>query len=166
MESVEPTVNLSTLAEHPELVDQLAEWHHETWGQLYGDLWTLADAHKELRAQTVSYPVTLIALHPSNGELMGSVSAIDEDVPGFDDLYSPWLASLFVRPEFRRSGIGRMLVAALEAHMAGLGYSRLHLVTPHHRAWYEPLGWTTVGRLPLGTEHLDLMFKDLANPAT
>lgn len=152
-------IRIEVLADHPALVPVLSRWHHDQWGHLYGDAWTAADALAELASHGRTYPVTLIALR--GAELVGSVSAIPDDVPGHDHLYAPWLASLYVHPDHRGAGIGARLVAALDAHMATLGWTTLHLVTPEHRAWYEQLGWRSIGLLPLGAAWVDLMRRDL-----
>jgi predicted N-acetyltransferase YhbS len=153
-------VRIGFLADHPELIGPLAAAHHGEWGALYGDAWTADDALAELRAQGRTYPVTLVALD-TDGTLLGSVSAIPDDAPGYDDRYAPWLASLWVTPGQRGRGIGGRLVTALEDHMRRLGTPRLHLVTPEHRTWYEQRGWTWLGTLALPGTDVDLMARSL-----
>lgn len=157
-------MRIELLADHPELIGPLAAAHHAEWGGLYGDAWTAADALAELQAQGRTYPVTLVALGADpddHGTLLGSVSAIPDDAPGHDHLYAPWLASLWVAPAHRGRGVGGALVTALEDHMRAVGTPRLHLVTPHHRAWYEERGWTWMGTLALPGTDVDLMTRSL-----
>jgi GNAT superfamily N-acetyltransferase len=78
------------------------------------------------------------------GRFIGTVSVIacDEETRPH---YTPWVAALWVEPEFRRQGIGAALVeqAADFAFRAGAGW--VHLLSgPHRRAFYEVLGWSVL----------------------
>ena len=152
------------LADAPGHVDTLAGWHHGQWGGLYAD-WSLADATAELRAHAAcrTRPTTLVALE--GGELVGSVSLVDEDAPEFADRGDAWLASLYVIPAARGHGIGATLARALVAHAASLGIDRLWLFTPLHADFYARLGWTTVGTAPLGATPVTLMEQKIGDSA-
>ena len=104
----------------------------------------------------VTLPVTLVARRGRDGQVVGTVSLVKEDMVGRDEELGPWLAALFVPPEARGSGAGTLLVnaaAALARRMAkqspGLGspLRQLHLwfptSKPHLRAFYEANGWIT-----------------------
>ena len=55
---------------------------------------------------------------------------------------------MYVRPDARRLGISRLVLAALESHASALGYERLELETgieqPEAIALYESSGWTPI----------------------
>jgi GNAT superfamily N-acetyltransferase len=55
---------------------------------------------------------------------------------------------MYTRPEARRRGVSRAILAALEDRAAGLGYRRVHLVTgirqPEAMALYEGAGYRPV----------------------
>jgi GNAT superfamily N-acetyltransferase len=56
---------------------------------------------------------------------------------------SPWLAQVYVAPEFRGCGIGSALVRAVACEAASLGVHRLYLYTGRNReSFYAKLGWT------------------------
>ena len=55
---------------------------------------------------------------------------------------SPWLAAVYVLPEFRRQGIGSQLVRAIEETGKRLLLERLYLFTPDREAFYARLGWS------------------------
>jgi GNAT superfamily N-acetyltransferase len=57
---------------------------------------------------------------------------------------TPWLAGLVVDRNHRNKGIGRALVAAVEAHAASIGVERLYLYTWEARDFYTGLGWVVV----------------------
>ena len=81
--------------------------------------------------------------------LLGSVSLLIEDAPALQDRGSPWLGSLFVRPEARGRGSGRRLVEAAVAHAAGEGVAVLRLFTLWHEDFYASLGWQVEERTSL-----------------
>jgi ribosomal protein S18 acetylase RimI-like enzyme len=78
-----------------------------------------------------------------------------EEIVGFCQLYPTFcsvraactyvLYDLFVSPEARRTGAGRALMLAAEAHAAQTGAARLELSTARNntiaQALYESLGW-------------------------
>jgi N-acetylglutamate synthase-like GNAT family acetyltransferase len=138
-------------------VATLAGWHHAQWGHLYSH-WTHAVALAELEehaSRVAGLPTTLVALDA--GELLGSVSLVLEDAPELSEHGSPWLASLYVKPEARGRGIGARLVRAAVARAAAEGVEELFLFTPEHREFYRHLGWQEVARTALKGTAVDLM---------
>ncbi|MES0039924.1 GNAT family N-acetyltransferase [Mesorhizobium sp. M0091] len=57
---------------------------------------------------------------------------------------TPWLAGLVVDSDHRGKGIGRALVAAIEAHATAIGVERTYLYTWVARDFYAGLGWAVV----------------------
>jgi GNAT superfamily N-acetyltransferase len=138
-------------------IPTLAAWHHAEWGALY-DHWTLDTCRAELEAQASRRTLpTALVLHDDGGALLGSVSLVLEDAPEFADEGSPWLASLYVRPDARGAGHGTRLARAAVAHAAALGIDDLFLFTPAHRGFYERLGWRPLVRTTLKGTPVDLM---------
>jgi N-acetylglutamate synthase-like GNAT family acetyltransferase len=148
------------LAEAPEHVDQLARWHHNQWAHLYAD-WTLAIATEELQqhVQCRDFPTTLIVLQ--DNQVLGSASLIAEDAEEFDDIGSPWLASVYVQPEFRGRGLGALLVKAVMRHAKKIQLDTIYLFTPDHHDFYVQLGWEKISRVDLHHQTVDIMKADL-----
>jgi GNAT superfamily N-acetyltransferase len=141
-------VRIDAIGRHPHHIPDLAAWHHAEWGPLYDD-WTLDAAAAELadHATRTSLPTTLLLME---GEaLLGSVSLLIEDAPALQDRGSPWLGSLFMRPDARGRGGGRVLVDAAVAHAAGEGVAVLRLFTLWHEDFYATLGWRVEERTTL-----------------
>ncbi len=75
------------------------------------------------------------ALFNPTPALFGQVAEVDGDVAGFalwfrnfstwDGAHGIYLEDLYVRPEYRREGLGRALLAELAAECVRNGYSRL-----------------------------------------
>lgn len=91
-------------------------------------------------------PTTLVALE--GDALLGSVSLLEND---HDDIraYSPWLASLYVRPDQRGRGLGIELVRRCEDMAHRLGVVRLYLYTSGQEDFYRKLGWDDVATVSL-----------------
>ena len=70
-----------------------------------------------------------------------------------------FLDEMFVRPDRQGQGVGRRLIACLEAHAAAHGYAGLTLTTNRYApapAFYRRLGFTDC-------EHVLFMAKEIAN---
>ena len=150
-------MRIEPIAAHPGRVDMLAAWHHAQWGHLYSH-WTYEICRDELAehaSRPSGLPVTLLALE--DGQLLGSVSLVFEDAPELQEHGSPWLASLYVRPEARGRGLGAALARAAVARAAAEGVDELFLFTPEHREFSARLGWKPVARTALKGTPVDLM---------
>ena len=90
-------MRIDWLAAHPGHAAGLAAAHVQAFGALLPD-WTVEEALVELRShdRAATIPSTLVALDEA-GDWLGSVSLLAEDHPDIPQ-YSPWLASLYVRP--------------------------------------------------------------------
>ena len=101
--------SVSRLCEVPSFAPAPAEAHAREWGHLYAG-WDRNAALADFRLEKVNsdLPTTWVAHHPA-GILLGSVSLVLDDLPGHPGL-NPWLASLYVFPEFRGRGLGKLLV--------------------------------------------------------
>jgi N-acetylglutamate synthase-like GNAT family acetyltransferase len=152
------------LADAPEHVEQLALWHYREWSQFFPD-WTLAIATQELTVQAAcrDFPTTLVLMQAN--QLLGSVSLITEDAEEFDYIGSPWLASLYVLPEFRGLGAGALLVKSLMQHAKKISLNAIYLFTPDHRGFYERLGWQAMCQANLHGQTVDIMKVDLDQEA-
>jgi predicted N-acetyltransferase YhbS len=91
-------------------------------------------------------PTALVA-HEGD-TFVGTVSLIacDEETR---PQYTPWVAALWVEPEYRRQGVGAALVEQAASFAFGTGAGRVYLLSgPHRQSFYEALGWTVLEMLP------------------
>ena len=72
---------------------------------------------------------------------------------------SPWIASVFVKPEARGRGIGSQLVTFVEGEGQQRGYSTLYLMTPDKQRMYNRLGWSIIEEVEYRGEHVTVMKK-------
>lgn len=150
-------MRLEYLADHPEWVEQLAALHHAEWGGVIRD-WTATQCLGELQSHRgrAVLPTTLVAV-TTEGRLLGSASLIEEDIPELRDLPGPWLASVFVLPEARGQGAGRLLIEGILKLAQQLGFVQLHLFTEDKVALYEKLGWQFLETRPYFEHDLHVM---------
>jgi GNAT superfamily N-acetyltransferase len=168
------SIRIDWLGAHPGHARTLAEWHVRAFAE-WVDGWQIDDAARELASHTRvrGVPGTLVALGANAAPLgdastaaalLGSVSLLDSDAPA-PDCYAPWLASLYVRPDVRRRGIGKRLVHAAVDEARRLGIARLHLWTPDQAGFYARLGWQSLGLHRFGGIRVSLMRFDCTAPA-
>jgi predicted N-acetyltransferase YhbS len=139
-------LRIEQLAERPEWLPVIADWiYNEWWTSVDGaSVGTLSDL---LRTHLIldQMPLTLIASLDSRP--VGTVTLLAHDV-GTEQWssLSPWLAALYVLPQYRRRGIGGALMNAVVAKSTALGEERLHLLTIGREQFYTDLGWQVVDR--------------------
>ncbi|MBN1642167.1 MAG: GNAT family N-acetyltransferase [Anaerolineae bacterium] len=133
-----PDYTIAYLADHPTHIETLAQWHHRQFSYLDADL-SVAQRASRLRTHgRGEAPTTVIALFGEN--VLGSASLTATDMDTRPHL-SPWLASVYVDPAYRRRGIGSALVGRIVMLARALGHPALYLFTPDMERFYARLGW-------------------------
>jgi GNAT superfamily N-acetyltransferase len=122
----------------------VARWRHEAFFADEGESFeeTLA-AQRRWLDQPSDYEAALLA--EIAGKPAGCCLFVRDEIDAKHDL-TPWLASLYVAPEFRRQGTGGALVRAIEQHARSVGCGTLHLYTVSAEPFYAGLGWSTQER--------------------
>jgi predicted N-acetyltransferase YhbS len=144
----DPGMNIEYLSDHISHVPMVAAWQQAQFGYLAPTV-TLAERTERLRGalQKDALPMALIALS-AGGIPAGSASLLATTITHRH--LTPWLSSVYVPAEFRRSGIASALGRRALIEAARLGFDQLYLFTPE--ALYGRLGWETFER----TAHNDL----------
>ncbi len=142
----------------PHCIPLLAQWHHAQWAHLNPGR-TLADRIDSMqrRLGDALIPSTWVAVEKD--VVMGSASLVGSDMETHPEL-TPWLASVFVAPEFRRRGIATQLVrrAMQEAQQGGI--NTLYLFTPDQQQLYASLGWEALAEETFHGDVVTLMKVD------
>ena len=149
-------MKIEPLASHPELVDEIAGWHWDEWGDPGAgsrERW----AENLRRGGRAGIPVTFVALE--NGRPLGSVTLTEHDMPGHIgyESFHPWLAGMFVVPGARRRGVGQALLQYAVEQAEAWGVPRLYLYTESARPFYEHLGWTALDDTDYGSGRVTVM---------
>lgn len=118
----------------------------------------LFDAYRQFYAQAPDLPLATRFIRDRlqhNESVVFVAERAGGEVLGFCQLYPSFcsvaaapicvLYDLFVRPDARRTGAGRQLMLAAQAHAAAHGFVRLDLTTARTnvsaQSLYESLGW-------------------------
>ena len=134
-------MDIVNLADIPEHLPRLAARHHHQWSHLNPES-TLRRRVEKMRAHLENrlIPSTFAAM---NDGPLGSASLVEHDMDTRTDL-SPRLASAFVAPGHRRTGVGSALVQHGMDQARRNGIRTLYLFTPDRAPFYAKLGWRKV----------------------
>jgi len=135
-------VQIEYLADHPEFIPELAELHFAEWSHLNpGE--NIQGKIDYLRDNCGRNGVPSFFIAAEGTGLVGSASLIAQDMDNRPDL-TPWLADVFVKPEYRGRGVATALIQRVEAEARSAGINELYLYTPDAAGLYRRLGWNTV----------------------
>jgi GNAT superfamily N-acetyltransferase len=152
-------IELAYLADHADQVVALAAALHAQDHEYYGAQ-TPADvaADLALSLQREALPLALIALR--DGIVLGTATLSYDSITTHPHL-GPWLTAFYVRPELRGRGIGRKLVAAIEAAAQRLGFAQLYAGSGRAAALFVRAGWHVLERVSYHGEEIAILRRDL-----
>ena len=133
-------ITIKPLAENDELAPVLAKWLFDEFArptesqEFFSSMLTCPPGADGL-------PQAFVAC--AGEEPAGTVLLQRADLLSRQDIW-PWLAFIYVRPEYRGLHIGAKLQQALCEHASGLGFDRVYLYTDLIN-YYEKTGWIYSG---------------------
>lgn len=132
-------IKIDLLTNHPDLIPKIAEWQFHEWGDLHQND-SIRRRIEKLRAHfnDTHIPLTFISL--DGPKPVGTAEIVIHDLPARKDL-SPWLASVYVVPEYRNKGIGSALINTAVQKAKELNIPILYLFTWTQESLYKKLGW-------------------------
>lgn len=86
-------------------------------------------------------PIIFIAV--DGPVLVGSAALVKHDMKERQEL-SPWLAAVYVKTEWRKSGIASVLISRVEEEAMSLRVKTLYLFTEHQEKFYAHRGWKLI----------------------
>jgi predicted N-acetyltransferase YhbS len=131
------------LADRPDTIPLLSGWFHGQWHSFDGRSRAAIEAALQHSLNRESIPITFVAI--TSDKVIGTVSLDESDLPPYDHL-SPWLASLYVVPAFRRSGVGTALVRHTIAFAQRQTSLPVYLWTPGSTGLYETCGFKVLAQ--------------------
>ncbi len=136
-----PLPSIRVLAATPH-VATVARWLHDEWWRALG--WTPETVAGFL--QEAAGPAPPVAYVTEVGGRPAGTATLDiDDLAARRDL-SPWLASVFVAPEFRGQGIGTLLARHAIAAAQAMGQRELWLHSFTAVAFWQRFGFVVVGQ--------------------
>jgi GNAT superfamily N-acetyltransferase len=154
-------VRIAPLRDHPRWIPTLARQQFDYWHRLTG-FDTLADYVAALERWSAGDGIPTVLVATDGGALLGSVNLLPSEME-IRPALTPWLAQLFVLPEYRGGGVGAAMVAASIAHAGACGFSALYLYTSGTLpAYYARLGWRALERVDYLGRERTVMRYDIA----
>jgi GNAT superfamily N-acetyltransferase len=135
-------VKIDYLSNNREFALLFAELCAAEWQHLYTQ-WNRDVALRELQSLNADGTIPLCLVAMGEGELLGTVSIVYDDLPGYEHL-NPWVASLFVLQRHRGKKIGSRLVRAAERLLLRNRLAEAYLFTELARPFFEKLGWHVI----------------------
>jgi len=148
-------IAIKNLLEFPEFTNEVSYWIWSEWHKKEGTSLDDIKFRTEHSQGRVDIPQTFIALY--NNELIGTVSLWNNE-RAFTQNLRPWLACLFVKNQFRKQGVGKVLQSFAIQKAKAMGYNKLYLMT-EHTGYYEKLGWKFLENAPLGRNESNRIYE-------
>ena len=147
------------LTERLDLAPVVACWIWEAFGRASGE--TLADSEARVAACTAAVGPDQSFVLLVDDVPAGTAGFVRHDLDERPDL-SPWLAGVYVAPEFRGRDLVRLLIDAVEQAARDAGFRTLWLYTSTAERIYERAGWKTHELLDRPDRRTVLMRRDLS----
>ena len=148
-------IKIIDLKHKPEYLKPLSQWHHEQWAYLNPGQ-SLSDRQESMGSflQDQFIPSTYCA--EFNNQVVGSAAIIDNDMDSHPEL-SPWLASVYVAPSWRKQGIATTLMRHIIKQAKSHDIGQLYLFTPDEEDFYLARGWELIRRETYRDSDVSLM---------
>jgi GNAT superfamily N-acetyltransferase len=134
-----PAASVHLLADRPELIASVGALRWREWGRYpepEDPSWWEATTRQE--AGRSCLPVTFVAVDDHDGAV-GAVGLGQYDLEERQDV-SPWVMGMIVRTDRRGEGVGRALMAELEAWAAADGVAQVWVATGQAAGFYRRCG--------------------------
>ena len=135
-----------------------AQWAFEHWKETDPDddiQWYL-NVYSESAVDSSTLPISLAAITANDG-LAGVACVVrDDELPDAMEP-GPWVAAVFVNPEYRGMAVGKQLVTEAVRRARELGHSDVYLYTRDVAHWYETFGWERVRETHIHQKPITIM---------
>jgi GNAT superfamily N-acetyltransferase len=137
-------ITIEPLSRHEDLIPICAHWSYSQWYITRDITFDMVLRAYGKRASEKGSERVFVALHDDFP--VGMVSLKENDLWHRKDL-SPWLASLFVIPQYRKKGIGEELIKGCIDHARENNFKTLHLFIDYTESqklfpYYQKRGWS------------------------
>jgi GNAT superfamily N-acetyltransferase len=135
-----------------------AQWAFDNWKETdpNDDIGWYLNVYSESAVDSSSLPISLAAV-ASNDELAGVACVVLDDALPDANEPGPWVAAVFVNPEYRGRSVGKQLVTEAVSRARDLGHSDVYLYTRDVAHWYETFGWERVRETHIHQKSITVM---------
>jgi len=156
---MQPTIIITPLdPADKDLILKIARWYFREWN---------TPIDKTVRLLT-TYPNEVVLIQvilTVEGEVVatGSIRHLPNILNrhGCLSQFGPWLGALYTQAEYRRQGLGKMLLENLEREARKEGLSKIYLYTFTAESLYKRCGWKVITRVTYKDHDTVVMEKDL-----
>lgn len=134
-------INLATAPEH---IPTIAAWHHAQWGYLNPG-GTVDTRIEKMQRYLKGAAIPAMYICVDGEHLAGTAALVESDMDSHPEL-SPWLASVYVNPDYRNRGVGARLVKHVVSQAKAHGLGTLYLFTPDQARFYQSMGWEFIAQ--------------------
>lgn len=152
------TPDIVTVSGRPDLAPVVAAWRVNAFFNYPGG-YTVEEMTALILEPPVGPEETFVVF--DGDQPVGTAALITTDLETRPDL-TPWLAGVFVQPEFRRRGHATTLIRQVEAFALAAGVHVLWLYTSTAETLYTRLGWQRIGTETEAGEEVVLMRRSLS----
>jgi predicted N-acetyltransferase YhbS len=159
-------VKIAYLKNYQEYVTAVAKWSFDTWSMYNPQMTRKSQIQKfKLHCNIDRLPLTLVALD-ENDFIIGMCSLREND--GIRPDLTPWLASLYVTPEYRNQKVGEKLINAIKRIAKSLDYDFLYLLTFDTKLtnYYANQDWQLIGEDKLNNYPVSILEIKLVHSMT
>lgn len=154
-DSIGDKIEIINLIEEQEYLEEVSEWIWKEWDKQHGSKLENVVYRSKHSINKESIPQMYIAKYKE--EVVGVVAIWLNDLKARQDLF-PWMATLYVKEEFRNMGIGKKLQKKCIEETKKLNYKNLYLITEHEN-YYEKMGWEFLENAPIGDGCYEKIYK-------
>ena len=152
------TLELRLVADGQADLPIFASWLWLEWGRRRGRTPARSLARMQNMGAGKRLPFGVCAYW--HGLPAGFACCVPDDLDNRPDL-SPWLASVFVRPDLRGNRIASHTVERVAQEAKARGFEELYLFTPDQQRLYARMGWVAIGQDRDLDEDITLMHRAL-----
>jgi N-acetylglutamate synthase-like GNAT family acetyltransferase len=160
---------LVPLADAPASGEKPLRWSIDLWGEQYP--WFSAGEwpvfyqraansdYRQWDPDGVEQEQIYLALE--SDDVVGAIALVDfDDIEEFSHL-KPWVAAFIVDPDRRGTGLGSLMLTALEKKARAFGITDLYLWTEDQKNFYLKRGYHVLEHRDYPTLSIDLLHKNL-----
>ena len=148
-------VKIVNLLDDMKYIEEVSKWIWEEWSKKNNS--TLEDVIYRSKHSLNYEDIPQMYIAKYNNEVIGVVSIWRNDLTARQDLY-PWMATLFVKNDYRNMGVGTLLQRRVIEECKKMNYNYLYLITNLDN-YYEKSGWKFIEKAPLGNGNYTKIYR-------